>query len=150
MRVEPNRFEIFEYDRWAESLDENFTRVLMQNLSVLLRTDRIVGYPWPRDKKPCYRVGIQVLRFEANSFQEAELTARWTIVNANSNEEIGFRESRFKRPAKEKSMDASVAALSDTVADLSQEIAESLTAIDRQHESSCRKSEISIPIGRQN
>lgn len=145
MRVEPNRFELFEYDRWAEPLDENFTRVLMQNLSVLLRTDRIVAYPWPRDKKPCYRVEIQVLRFESNSAREAELTARWTVIDVNSNETAGFKESHFARPAKEKSIDASIAALSETVADLSREIAETVMVIDRPRESSCNKSEIRIP-----
>lgn len=149
VRVEPNRFDLFEYDRWAEPLDENFTRVLIQNLSILLRTHRIVAYPWSRDKKPCYRVGIQVLRFEINSLREAELIARWAIVNANSKEEIGFRESRFKQPAKEKLIGASVAALSETVADLSRQIAGTVMAIDRNGESSCNKSETSIPIGKQ-
>jgi uncharacterized protein len=144
MRVEPNRFELFEYDRWAEPLDENFTRVVMQNLSVLLRTDRIVAFPWPRDKRPCYRVEIQVLRFEPNSARDAELTARWTVVDVNSNEAAGFKESRFARPAKEKSIDASVAALSETVADLSREIAGAVVVIDRNRESSCNESQIRL------
>ena len=52
MRVAQNRFDLSENDRWAEPLDENLTRVLAKNLSVLLRTDRIVVYPWPIDKKP--------------------------------------------------------------------------------------------------
>jgi uncharacterized protein len=51
IRVEPNRFKILEDDRWAEPLDENFLRVLMQNLSVSPRTDQIFIYPWPRNKK---------------------------------------------------------------------------------------------------
>jgi len=56
-------------------LDENFTRVLSQNLSILLRTDRIVFFPWPIDKKPNYRVEIEVFRCEANSAREAQLSA---------------------------------------------------------------------------
>src|SRR5574342_626514 len=43
VRSAQNRFDVSENDRWAEPLDENFTRVLAQNLSVLLRTDRIIS-----------------------------------------------------------------------------------------------------------
>jgi len=133
-RVAPNRFDVLEYDRWTEPLDENFTRVLTQNLSVLLRTDQIVAYPWPLDKRPHYRVEIQVLRFEANSEREAELSARWALIDVSSKGESRFKESRLIRSAKENSVDASVAALSETVADLSREIVKTVIAVDRQRE----------------
>jgi hypothetical protein len=133
-RVAPNRFDPLEYDRWAEPLDENFTRVLTQNLSVLLRTDRIVAYPWQPQDKPRYRVDVQVLRFESNSAREAELSARWAIVDASSKQEPRFKESRLTRPAKDNSIDASVAALSETVADLSREIARTVITIEGQRE----------------
>ena len=133
-RAAPNRFDLFEHDRWAEPLDENFTRVLTQNLSVLLRTDRIVAYPWPLDRRPHYRVEIQVLRFESNSAREAELSARWAVIDETGKEAPNVKESRLARPAKENSIDASVAALSETVADLSREIAKTVIAVDRQRE----------------
>jgi uncharacterized lipoprotein YmbA len=126
VRVEPNRFEILEYDRWAEPLDENFIRVLMENLSALLRAERIVAYPWPRDKKPCYRVDVRVLRFESNSARKAELTARWTVTDVDRKEQVVSNELRIVRPAKDNSIDAAVTALSETVADLSWEIARTL------------------------
>jgi uncharacterized lipoprotein YmbA len=131
-RVAPNRFDVMEYDRWAEPLDENFTRVLTQNLSLLLRTDRIVPYPWPLDKKPHYRVEIQVLRFESNSAREAELSVNWALIDETGKTAPKLKESRFTRPAKENSIDGSVAALSETVADLSREIAKTVMAIDRE------------------
>jgi uncharacterized lipoprotein YmbA len=131
-RAAENRFDLFEYDRWAEPLDENLTRVLTQNLSILLRTDQLVAYPWPIDKKPHYRVEIQVLRFESNSAREAELAARWAVIDETGREAPNLKESRLTRPAKEKSIDAAVAALSETVADLSREIAKTVMAIDRE------------------
>jgi len=131
-RVAPNRFDPSEYNRWAEPLDENLTRVLMQNLSALLRTGRIVAYPWLPDDRPRYRVEIQVLRFESNSAREAELSARWAIIDVSGKAEPSFKESRLTRPAKENSIDASVAALSETVADLSREIATTVITIDGQ------------------
>ena len=131
MRATQNRFDLSENDRWAEPLDENLTRVLAQNLSILLRTDRIVVYPWPIDKKPDYRVEIQVLHFEPNSAGEAQLSARWSVIDETGKEAPNLKESRLTRPAMEKSTDGSVAALSETVADLSREIAKTVIAIDR-------------------
>jgi len=133
-RVAENRFDVSENDRWAEPLDENFTHVLVQNLSVLLGSDRIITYPWPLDKRPRYRVEIAVFRFEVNSAGEAELTARWAIVDVTNKQEPRFKESRFTRMAKENSTDASVAALSETVADLSREIARNVIGADAQQE----------------
>ena len=134
IRVAQSRFDLSENDRWAEPLDENLTRVLAQNLSVLLRTDRIVVYPWPMDKKPDYRVEIQVLRFESNSAREAELSARWVVIDETGKEAPNLKESRLTRAAKEKSTDGAVAALSETVADLSREIAQTVIVVDRQRE----------------
>ena len=134
MRVAQNRFDLSENDRWAEPLDENLTHVLAQNLSVLLGSDRIIAYPWPIDQKPHYRVEIQVLRFESNSAGEAQLTARWTVIDETRKEAPYLKESRLTRPAKEKSTDASVAALSETVANLIRDIAKTVIAIDRHCE----------------
>ena len=66
-RISQNRFAVAENDRWAEPLEENFSRVLSQNLSILLQTDRIVAHPWPRSRQPAYQVQVEVLRFEPNA-----------------------------------------------------------------------------------
>ena len=134
MRVAPSRFDLSENDRWAEPLDENLTHVLTQNLSILLGSDQIIPYPWPLDQKPHYRVEIQVLRFESNSAGEAQLSARWAVIDDTGKEAPNLKASRLTRAAKEKSTDGAVAALSETVADLSREIAKTVTALDRQRE----------------
>ena len=130
VRSAQNRFEVSENDRWAEPLDENFARVLSQNLSALLQTDRIVPYPWPVDRKPSYQIEIDVLRFEANSAREAQLFARWMISEGGDKKTILVRESRVLRQAKEKSTEGSVAALSEALGDLSREIADAVGVID--------------------
>jgi uncharacterized lipoprotein YmbA len=134
MRVAPSRFDLSENDRWAEPLDENLTHILTQNLSILLGSDQIIAYPWPIDQKPHYRVEIQVLRFESNSAGEAQLSARWAVIDDTGKEAPNLKESRLTRAAKEKSTDGAVAALSETVADLSWEIAQAVIGVDRQRE----------------
>ena len=134
MRVAPSRFDLSENDRWAEPLAENLTHVLAQNLSILLGSDRIIAYPWPLDLKPHYRVEIQVLRFESNSAGEAQLSARWAVIDDTGKETPNLKASHLTRQAKEKSTGGAVAALSETVADLSREIAKTVVAIDGQRQ----------------
>jgi uncharacterized protein len=121
-RISQNRFAVAENDRWAEPLEENFSRVLAQNLSILLHTDRIAGYPWERNQRPAYQVQVEVLRFEPNAQQAVELWARWIIMD-NAKKTSTVRESYLTHPAKDKSTETSVAALSEIVGSLSQEIA---------------------------
>jgi len=75
-----------------------------------------------------------VLRFESNSAGEAQLSARWAVIDETGKETPNLKASRLTRRAKEKSTDGAVAALSETVADLSREIAKAVVAIDRQRE----------------
>ena len=130
IRSDQNRLEISQTDRWGEPLEENFARVLSQNLAALLRTDRIIAFPWSRDRKPNYQIEIEVLRFEANSAGDAVLLARWMVIDGGSGKVVSSKESRLTRPAKVKSTDAMTAALSETVGDLSREIADFVRAIE--------------------
>ncbi|HEY6368874.1 MAG TPA: PqiC family protein [Candidatus Binatia bacterium] len=127
-RISQNRFAVAENDRWAEPLEENFSRVLSQNLSILLHTDRVVTYPWERSQSPTYQVQVEVLRFEPNAQQMVELWARWSITD-NTKKTVSARESFLSRPAKDKSTEASVAALSEVVGSLSQEISASIRGL---------------------
>jgi uncharacterized protein len=129
-RSAQNRFDVSEHDRWAEPLQENFSRVLSENLALLLDTDLIIIYPWSPANRPRYNVEIDVLRLEANSERNGQLFARWSVVAGADKKVAVVKESRIIRNAKEKSTDGSVAALSEAVGELSREIAETVSAID--------------------
>jgi uncharacterized lipoprotein YmbA len=75
-------------------------------------------------------VEIEVLGFEGNNARDAQLSARWGVIDGNSKKRLTLKESRLTRPAKEKSTDGTVAALSETAEDLSREIAEALGALE--------------------
>lgn len=127
-RSSPNRFEVAENDRWAEPLEENFVRVLSRNLAALMRTDRIATYPWPVDRRPARQVEIEVLRFEANSSHEAQLSARWTIIDGPNRKPLFSKVSEVAFVAREHSADGDVAALSEALAELSREITKAAMA----------------------
>jgi uncharacterized protein len=128
-RVAQNQINLSENDRWAEPLEENFTRVLSQNIATLLRADRIGAYPWAIDKRPVYQVEIEVLRFEADAAQQAQLVARWLIRNTTQKDAARYREARLSKAVQERSTEASVAALSEVLAELSREIAAAIESM---------------------
>jgi uncharacterized protein len=132
VRSAQNRFEISETDRWAEPLEENFSRVLSENLALLLNTDLIIIYPWSPANRPRYYVEIEVLRLEANRERNGQLFARWSVLDGADKKVAVVKESRVTRNAQEKTTDGSVAALSEAVGDLSREIANAVDAIDGQ------------------
>jgi uncharacterized protein len=130
VRSGENRFDVSEIDRWAEPLDENFARVVAQNLAVLLGTGRIVFYPWPRERMPKYQVAVEVFRFETNGARDAQLEARWAILDANSKKPLRTGDSRVIRTTQEKSTDGSVAALSESLGTFSRELADAIKAME--------------------
>jgi hypothetical protein len=75
-------------------------------------------------------VEIEVHRFEANSERNGQLAARWSVIDGADKKVAVVKESRVIRNAKEKSTDGSVAALSETVGDLSREIADAVSALE--------------------
>jgi uncharacterized protein len=133
-RVSQSRLDVSQNDRWAEPLDENLAHVLAQNLSVLLGSDGVISYPWPIAKGPDYRVTVEVLQFECNSALEAQLSARWWVIDRNDTGAAKVKESHLTRAATDRSTGASVAALSETVADLSRQIAQAVIALASQRE----------------
>jgi uncharacterized lipoprotein YmbA len=127
-RISQNRFAVAENDRWAEPLEENFSRVLAQNLSILISTASIVGYPWERNQRPTYQVQVEVLRFEPNAEQLIELWVRWSILD-NARKTISVKDSYLSQRAADRSAEASVAAMSDVLANFSKEIAAAIRVL---------------------
>lgn len=131
-RVAENRFDVAQNDRWIEPLEENLSRVLAQNLYTLLRSERIVRYPWPNSRRITHQVEIEILRFEPTAAREAQLSARWVIVDTAAKQPLANKTSFLKRPIRQESKEAAVDAMSETLSDLSREIADTVRTIIKQ------------------
>jgi uncharacterized lipoprotein YmbA len=77
-------------------------------------------------------VTIEMLRFESNTRGEVQLSARWEILDTNKRTQLQAGESGITRQPTAQSTDASVAALSEALGDLSREIANAVSAVDGQ------------------
>lgn len=131
-RTSRNALEIGEFDRWAGSLMEDFSRVLTENLSILLSTDYVFVFPWGKTIPIDYQVKVEVSRFDGELGKDATLIARWTVFESGEKKELkAIRRSSITKPTEGKSYEAMVASLSETVEQLSLEIAETIKTLSR-------------------
>ena len=121
-----NQLEINEFHRWGGSLEDNFVRVLIENLSQLLDSNRIMAQPWERYFSPDFRVVMDVRRFDGRLGEFASLNATWMIVKTGSDKPLVVRQTIVQEAVSAKSYDALVAAQSAAAAAISREIAAAL------------------------
>jgi uncharacterized lipoprotein YmbA len=125
-RSGPSKHKIAEFERWSGSFEEDISRVLAENLSVLLSPDNVTVLRWRRDATlfPVeYRVGIDVTRFEGTIGESVTLAARWYVSREEDKKILSARESNVKEPVEGQDYDALVGAMSRALATLSREIA---------------------------
>jgi hypothetical protein len=77
--INESMLHLAEFDRWAAPLQDSITRVLAENLSVLLPTDRVALFPWMSDTPIDHEVRVEVSRFEGSLGKDCLLVARWSI-----------------------------------------------------------------------
>ena len=123
-----HELDLAEFDQWAEPLEDNFTRVLAENLSVLLATDRIVVFPWRRSVLVDYQIAVNVIRFDA-VHGESMLVARWNVFGTAGRELLYTGRSSFRRPVAGAGFEAIVASLSGILAEFSREVAAAASAL---------------------
>ena len=122
-RVSANELHLAGFDEWAEPLEDNFTRILMENLSILLPRDSFIILrargPEPAD----YQLQVEVIRFDGTLAGDVSLFARWTILGEDDKKTFITRKPAFKEAAGGPGYKALVAAQSRIVEALCREIA---------------------------
>ena len=123
IRAEGNEVSFAEFDRWAEPLKETISRVLSENLSILLSTDRVSEFPWKSSTFIDYRVEASLLRFDVSPEGNTILIANWTISDGLGKKVLLKRRSVIRSSATGQGYKAKVLAMNRTLSDLSREIA---------------------------
>jgi uncharacterized protein len=130
-RASRAKLELGEFDQWAAPLQDTFARVLAENLSLLLGTDRVLLHPWPRTTDVNYQVTVDVIRFDGGVGGEVVLAVRWSLIGADG-KELTMRKTRFQAPANPQDYEATVTAMSRILEDLSRDIAATLQTTAHQ------------------
>ncbi len=132
-RAGSNRLEVDELHRWGGSLQDDFLRVLGENLSRLLGTSRIQVYPADARFPLDFRVIADVLSFEGTATGEAVLRVRWSVLDPYTEQALVVRKTAYRRQASTAEPEAMIAALSATVGAFSRDLADELRRLPKTH-----------------
>jgi uncharacterized protein len=121
-RASPHQLALGEYDYWAEPLQENFSSVLAENLSLLIPTDHVLLDNWPRSVTLDYQIRVDVRHFDGWLGGESSLIARWSILD-RAERELLSRKLHLNAPAGGRDYEAMVVAMNQMLEALSRDIA---------------------------
>ena len=136
-----NLLDLAEFHQWAEPLQGNIRRVLAENLSLLLGTERVAQFPWKRDFEVDYQLLVDVMRFEGTMVSEATLVgeemassecvlvARWTVQDADGQPVIPATKSRIPGTANGPGYTEMVEALNRILEQFSRDVADRIRAL---------------------
>ena len=125
-RISPNEIKKADFDRWAENFNDNFTRVLVKDLSSLLCTKTIVLFPWRGGVPLDYRIEMELLRLDGSLGGNASLEAWWMIFSGDGKKMVFSKKSAFTEAVSGKDYNSLISAQSRAVDLLSREIAEAI------------------------
>ena len=93
---------VAEFDRWVEPLSESVPRAIAANLATLLRTERIVVFPWSNTASIEHQVVIDAIRFAADPRVHNAGTMSWRASDhdSDSSTSTSDRGTGLSRPAR--------------------------------------------------
>jgi uncharacterized protein len=121
-----NRMVLADFDSWVEPLQGMFTRVLGENLALLLGTDDVLLLPQNRDFALERQVEVVVTRFDVDNVGNAVLDAKWWVYGRDGDKLLRSGRSTVSEPAAVDDYTAAAAALSHVLGTMSTEIARAI------------------------
>jgi hypothetical protein len=128
-RSAPDSLQFAEFDKWAEPLEKNLTRVIAENLATLLSTDRVGVFPWLNSAQVQYQVTVDITQLERMPDGKVILAARWNILGDHGENMLVIESSRFSIPIESAGYEAIASAESRAVEALSREIAAAVRSL---------------------
>jgi hypothetical protein len=122
-RTGDNRVSVSDTRRWAGTLKKDFTRVLVENLNVLLREDRGAVSTDDIVLDPDFLVAVSVNRFDGGLAESVWLSSVWSVKPQKGKKELEVRKSMIAEATRGPGYEELVAAHDRAAAALSREIA---------------------------
>lgn len=119
----PNTLDTNRDDQWAERLPTNVTRVVTENLSVLLPKDRVRTMPSRDSDRFDYEVSVDFDRFERSVAGDSTVDAHWAIRDGATGKVLARDETRLATRVPDRGYAALVAAMNENLTTLSRDIA---------------------------
>ena len=120
-------YQLADFNKWAEPLSDNLTRVLEENLTNLLQTDSINVSLASESSIPFdYRLEVDVLRLDGNLGDQVTLVTQWALLEAEEDDLKLMRRSEYQEQAADSTYKELVLAKSRTIEKLCGDMAVSI------------------------
>jgi uncharacterized lipoprotein YmbA len=120
---------INDLHRWAEPLEDNFTRILAENLYQLVNGIKVSLHPWRDQRDIDYQIIVTLYQFDTDIDGNVVMSSTWSILQAGSDQLLYSRRTIINEKAGNPDYPALVDAQSKAVEKLTREIAEKLQEI---------------------
>ncbi|MEA3639471.1 MAG: PqiC family protein [Lamprobacter sp.] len=135
MRDGSNRLDLWEFNRWGGTLQDDFLRVWGENLAYLLDTSRILIFPSEARSPLDFRITAEVVNFEGRQGGDAILKVRWAVMDSRLEQIFASRDDLYRCPT-QTSLDSQdsesvVAAMSHCLGRFSRDVAKVLQALPK-------------------
>lgn len=127
-RAGDNQLNVAEFDRWGGSLDEEIGRVLALNLGRRFG-GRVYGYPSRIAADTDYRIAVDVRGFDGVLGGDVTLDAAWSLIDDRMARVVQTQQAVYHSTANGADYAGYAAALSDTLGQLSNELAAALASV---------------------
>jgi uncharacterized lipoprotein YmbA len=118
---------ISDTNRWANGLDQDVQRVLVENLARLLGSEAVVAYPNGDVLNGAYRILLDVDQWDGEPAGSMAFRATWILQMAGKRDPICIRKTHLQEPLKDAGPAALVAAHDRILLNLSRELAAELS-----------------------
>jgi uncharacterized lipoprotein YmbA len=121
-----NTYQLDELHRWAERLDENMTRVMLQNLNQMVSADVVLTTSKSAQQSE-FRLAVNVLEFHVDAQQQAKLVAQWQVNRGDA--VVLSQQTTHQVPVASEDIALKVQALNQCFNQLSQDIASAASSL---------------------
>ena len=119
-RNEENEIKLAELHQWGGNLQKNMVRVITKNLSCLLQTPDVSGYPRNPQSPPAFRIELVIMKFERDQDGRVRLSTQWRLSRGKDDFPLAVRMTELESSSLEPdwSMEKTVSAMNLLMCDL--------------------------------
>lgn len=128
-RLNPNQLNIHQGHHWAGSLQDEILRVVSANLKAACPGVTVLPHPWSGSDPPMVRFRLSILSFEGQPGGEVDLKVAWYVEDKRTDQAPLRRETHVRRSVNGDDLEAYVAAMGQTLAGLTREMAKEVAAL---------------------
>ena len=120
-----------QFDRWGEPLEIGMTRLIRENLAVMLPEAKFTLYPWNSSVPVKYQVVVEIVQLDSDLDKDLFIVAQWLVIDVQNTKTIIIKRSEFRQSITPQNYSGLVKTLSMACASLSGEIAEAIATIEK-------------------